>query len=237
MTSTFMMILSAVCGTIIFFILNRIFRITYFGFKGMLNFYLTCIFLTWIGFGFIIYETKSILGLNSEEYSNQSNEVYNEEQYDNVENYEYDTENNVQHIESLSEFTTIQDTNIRDNPSLDNSGVVTTVKSKSKLIRLNNDRVYDMGLDGIERYWYYVETEEGITGWVSERALSEIMNQGKRKDGNLFDYYKILEGDENSSTEVMKNAYKALAKKYHADIYIEDRIVAEEKMKLINIEY
>ncbi|MBR2897465.1 MAG: DnaJ domain-containing protein [Oscillospiraceae bacterium] len=50
-------------------------------------------------------------------------------------------------------------------------------------------------------------------------------------------YYEILEISENASEEVIKMAYKALAKKYHPDVFQGDRNEAEEKMKQINVAY
>lgn len=50
-------------------------------------------------------------------------------------------------------------------------------------------------------------------------------------------YYEILEISENASQEVIKTAYKTLAKKYHPDIFQGEPKEAEEKMKQINIAY
>lgn len=47
-------------------------------------------------------------------------------------------------------------------------------------------------------------------------------------------YYEILQVTENASDEVIRMAYKALAKKYHPDVFQEDSKIAEEKMKEIN---
>lgn len=47
-------------------------------------------------------------------------------------------------------------------------------------------------------------------------------------------YYDILEVSENASDEVIRMAYKALAKKYHPDIFEGEPKEAEEKMKQIN---
>lgn len=52
----------------------------------------------------------------------------------------------------------------------------------------------------------------------------------------MINYYKILEVSPNASEEVIKSAYKALAKKYHPDAVMND-INIEEKMKLINEAY
>lgn len=46
--------------------------------------------------------------------------------------------------------------------------------------------------------------------------------------------YDILEISENASEEVIKVAYKALAKKYHPDVFKGDSKEAEKKMKQIN---
>ncbi len=51
------------------------------------------------------------------------------------------------------------------------------------------------------------------------------------------DYYKILSLETNRvSSEQIKNAYRAAAKKYHPDINVEDRL-SEEKIKDINEAY
>lgn len=50
-------------------------------------------------------------------------------------------------------------------------------------------------------------------------------------------YYEILEISENASETVIHMAYKALAKKYHPDMYSGDTEFAEEKMKELNIAY
>lgn len=49
-----------------------------------------------------------------------------------------------------------------------------------------------------------------------------------------MNYYELLEIAPSASVEVIKNAYKTLAKKYHPDTYKGDRNFAEEKMKLLN---
>lgn len=50
-------------------------------------------------------------------------------------------------------------------------------------------------------------------------------------------YYDILEISDKASMEVVKMAYKALAKKYHPDTFSGDPQIAEEKMKQINEAY
>ena len=50
-------------------------------------------------------------------------------------------------------------------------------------------------------------------------------------------YYEILEVAETASDEVIRMAYKALAKKYHPDVFKGDPKIAEEKMKQINTAY
>lgn len=50
-------------------------------------------------------------------------------------------------------------------------------------------------------------------------------------------YYEILEISETASEEVVRMAYKALAKKYHPDIFQGDPVEAEERMKQINMAY
>lgn len=50
-------------------------------------------------------------------------------------------------------------------------------------------------------------------------------------------YYDILEISPTASEEVIKMAYKALAKKYHPDTYTGDKAYAELKMKEINEAY
>ncbi len=49
-----------------------------------------------------------------------------------------------------------------------------------------------------------------------------------------MNYYEILQVSENASDEVIHMAYKALAKKYHPDLYQGDPSFAESKMKEIN---
>lgn len=46
-----------------------------------------------------------------------------------------------------------------------------------------------------------------------------------------MNYYEVLEIDENASEEVVKAAYKALAKKYHPDVCGEDK---EKSMIVLN---
>ena len=50
-------------------------------------------------------------------------------------------------------------------------------------------------------------------------------------------YYEILEVAETASEDVIRMAYKALAKKYHPDVFTGDPQIAEEKMKKINSAY
>ena len=53
-----------------------------------------------------------------------------------------------------------------------------------------------------------------------------------------MDYYEILEVIPRASYEVIRNAYKALALKYHPDTNrIDDKKTAEDKMKEINLAY
>lgn len=52
-----------------------------------------------------------------------------------------------------------------------------------------------------------------------------------------MDYYKILEVNSGSSFEVIKAAYKVLAKKYHPDVYQGDKAYAERMMQKINAAY
>jgi len=49
-----------------------------------------------------------------------------------------------------------------------------------------------------------------------------------------MNYYELLEISPSASIEVIRNAYKTLAKKYHPDTYCGDTAFAEEKMKLLN---
>lgn len=51
------------------------------------------------------------------------------------------------------------------------------------------------------------------------------------------DYYEILEISSTSSDEIIKAAYRVLARKYHPDIYQGDKQYAEEIMKKINEAY
>lgn len=50
-------------------------------------------------------------------------------------------------------------------------------------------------------------------------------------------YYDTLEVSPKASKEVIKNAYRALSKKYHPDTYKGDLKYAQEKMKEINTAY
>jgi len=50
-------------------------------------------------------------------------------------------------------------------------------------------------------------------------------------------YYEILNIKTNATDKEIKNAYRALAKKYHPDTYKGNKNVAEEKMKQINEAY
>ena len=49
-----------------------------------------------------------------------------------------------------------------------------------------------------------------------------------------MNYYELLEISPSASVEVIRNAYKTLAKKYHPDTYKGDASFADEKMKLLN---
>jgi len=50
-------------------------------------------------------------------------------------------------------------------------------------------------------------------------------------------YYEMLNVKKNATDKEIKNAYRALAKKYHPDTYKGNKNVAEEKMKQINEAY
>lgn len=52
-----------------------------------------------------------------------------------------------------------------------------------------------------------------------------------------MNYYEILEVSVNASKEVIKNAYRALSKKYHPDSYNGNKEYAQNKMKDINAAY
>ena len=52
-----------------------------------------------------------------------------------------------------------------------------------------------------------------------------------------MNYYEILEVSTNASKEVIKNAYRALIKKYHPDSYMGNKLYAENKLKKINEAY
>ena len=52
----------------------------------------------------------------------------------------------------------------------------------------------------------------------------------------MINYYKILEVSSDASEEVIRVAYKAIAKKYHPDV-CKDKKIIDEKMKLINEAY
>ena len=49
-----------------------------------------------------------------------------------------------------------------------------------------------------------------------------------------MNYYELLEISSSASIEIIRNAYKTLAKKYHPDTYQGATAFAEEKMKLLN---
>jgi DnaJ-class molecular chaperone len=51
----------------------------------------------------------------------------------------------------------------------------------------------------------------------------------------MNDYYKVLEVDRNASQEVIRAAYRALAKKYHPDKSVLENAI--EKMQEINVAY
>ena len=54
----------------------------------------------------------------------------------------------------------------------------------------------------------------------------------------MKDYYKILQIDPDASLEVMNNAYRALVKQYHPDLYHSQRkTMMNEKMREINEAY
>ena len=50
-------------------------------------------------------------------------------------------------------------------------------------------------------------------------------------------YYEILEVTENASEDTIKAAYRALAKKYHPDTFVGNKLFAESKMQEINQAY
>ena len=49
----------------------------------------------------------------------------------------------------------------------------------------------------------------------------------------LKNYYDILGVSQTAELEVVKAAHKALAKKYHPDIYDGDKSFAEKKLKIL----
>jgi curved DNA-binding protein CbpA len=54
----------------------------------------------------------------------------------------------------------------------------------------------------------------------------------------MKDYYKILQIDPEASLEVMNNAYRALVRQYHPDLYHSQRKTAmHERMQQINEAY
>jgi hypothetical protein len=70
----------------------------------------------------------------------------------------------------------------------------------------------------------------------SEEAEKDAYNvySGSKIGSEDMTYYEMLEISGNASEEVIRMAYKALAKKYHPDVYEGDPKEAEEKMKQIN---
>ena len=54
---------------------------------------------------------------------------------------------------------------------------------------------------------------------------------------SFLTYYEVLNIKKNATDKEIKNAYRALAKKYHPDTYKGNKDVAEEKMKQINEAY
>lgn len=85
--------------------------------------------------------------------------------------------------------------------------------------------------------------------WSNYWAVSLLITEGSiggneyswlnslKKEGETLDYYRILGVSPQSSVDVIKMAYKTLAKKYHPDIYPGDKAFAEEKMKQLNEAY
>jgi curved DNA-binding protein CbpA len=56
--------------------------------------------------------------------------------------------------------------------------------------------------------------------------------------GLMKDYYKILEIQPDASLEVMNNAYRALVRKYHPDLYhVKQKTLMNAKMQEINEAY
>jgi len=54
----------------------------------------------------------------------------------------------------------------------------------------------------------------------------------------MKDYYKILEIDAGASLEVLNNAYRALVRKYHPDLYhTKQKALMNERMREINEAY
>lgn len=54
----------------------------------------------------------------------------------------------------------------------------------------------------------------------------------------MINYYEVLEVSQKASNEIIEKAYKVLAKKYHPDLQAEEnKLVAKEKMQLINEAY
>lgn len=72
---------------------------------------------------------------------------------------------------------------------------------------------------------------------ASDDDSSVEQNEPENTDETQTSYYEVLQVTANASDEVIRMAYKALAKMYHPDIFQGDPQFAEEMMKKINEAY
>lgn len=95
-------------------------------------------------------------------------------------------------------FITIQATSIRNAPRLHESKVIKTVEKGANLLKISNEKVYDIDPDGDSRFWYNVKTEDGIAGWVSEKALNGTNKDGKKSSSDFDSSYNYSNQSERT---------------------------------------